>query len=366
MNSGFTIWPSASRSACVVRRDVEPPARWSGCSNRRISGPMTRWWRAGAKVCPVKARKGQDAEKVSPERIAVLRERLASLSWFMRALAGAHRPLGEPGEDPAPAVSGLAHRFESGRPPVFFPSCRRLIRGRFRSQALLDERAILAAMAYVDLNPVRAGIASTLSECAYTSVARRLAEQCEVPAGEPSGRCHGFGSDRRFGLDRTTATRVTQPPTPTRCGSARCHATGRALCRLSGSGRLEWIRAGMGEARRAADVAAGLLLLEWQEQLAAMRTAGRAVGGTERMRALAERLKQCWVQRGRRVRQTGQGERVRSCGTVARPSRTPPRRHFEELDVVHRHQRSGIGATSVSSARHWEQSMWPLRNHLPW
>ena len=51
----------------------------------------------------------------------------------------------------------------------------------------------------------------------------------------------------------------------------------------------------------------GCSLLDWQEQLVAMRTAGRAVGGTERMRALAERLKQCWVQRGRRMRQTGQG-----------------------------------------------------------
>lgn len=46
--------------------------------------------------------------------------------------------------------------------------------GRFKSQALLDERAVLAAMAYVDLNPVRAGIAATPEESDYTSIQERL------------------------------------------------------------------------------------------------------------------------------------------------------------------------------------------------
>jgi hypothetical protein len=46
--------------------------------------------------------------------------------------------------------------------------------GRFKSQALLDEKALLAAMAYVDLNPVRAGLAETPEASDYTSIQERL------------------------------------------------------------------------------------------------------------------------------------------------------------------------------------------------
>ncbi len=48
--------------------------------------------------------------------------------------------------------------------------------GRFKSQALLDEAAVLTVMAYVDLNPVRAGICDAVADAEFTSGRQRLRE----------------------------------------------------------------------------------------------------------------------------------------------------------------------------------------------
>ncbi len=84
-------------------------------------------------------------------KVKVIRSRLSDISWWMRLLS-----------------QNIAQRAnkEDGELGKFWQA-------RYRAVRLLDETAILACAAYVDLNPIRAALADTIEGSDFTSAQKR-------------------------------------------------------------------------------------------------------------------------------------------------------------------------------------------------
>ena len=137
----------------VLRIDVERVKQWSEREvaerlSRLFSGPSyLRRYLASDELADWE----QVLFKRDVQRWAV---RLSDLSWFMRCL----------------------NEWLARAANIEDDCTGRFWEGRFRSQALLDETALLTTMAYVDLNPVRAGVAATVPDSNFTSIQQRLFE----------------------------------------------------------------------------------------------------------------------------------------------------------------------------------------------
>ena len=116
---------------------------------------ISRWWRLTnyrAKASPEVKEQLMQRWLADREMIFKLRKRLSSISWMMSSLA---QPI---------AVAANREDEVSGR----------FWQGRFDCWRIQTLQHLLSAMMYVDLNPIRAGMAKSLERSRYTSICRRI------------------------------------------------------------------------------------------------------------------------------------------------------------------------------------------------
>jgi REP element-mobilizing transposase RayT len=185
----------------VVRTRPDVVKTWSDEEIAR------RWWRLFPK------RKNRDKSAAEPTQeeldkiissIAGMKEkrrRLSNLSWFMKCLC-------EP-------IAKRANREEKVTGHFW--------EARFKANPLLDEMAIAACLAYVDLNPIRAGFAETPETSDFTSIQERIrdrqARKADQTADHPESSEHNPRSGWLAPIELRPANKSEQQSTPKRRAS---------------------------------------------------------------------------------------------------------------------------------------------------
>ncbi len=146
----FSVMSNHFHAVLRIRPDLA--AAWSDEEVAYRWACVRAIYRKHKRTIPEPNRAHIDELLKSPKELADRRKRLSSLSMFMALLC-----------EPLAILANKEDRV-SGR----------FWQGRFRSQALLDESAMLACSMYVDLNPIRAGVAATPEQSAFTSAYSRI------------------------------------------------------------------------------------------------------------------------------------------------------------------------------------------------
>jgi len=136
----------------LIRLDPEEAVQWS-------DQEVIRRWIAVyppsqlATDDPKVVKKWVDHKAQDKKHVKTIRQRLQNLGWFMKSLK-------EP-------LARLANGQDGCKGSFWEP--------RYKSIAILDTEALLATSAYIDLNPVAAGIAEVPEKSEYTSIHQRVA-----------------------------------------------------------------------------------------------------------------------------------------------------------------------------------------------
>jgi REP element-mobilizing transposase RayT len=256
MSNHYHIVARIDRDQALQWSDKEVTDRWCQLFNGDL---IVERWRSGEL-------KSKAEETVAKLVIDTWRHRLFDLGWFMRCI-NEH-------------IARLANQ-EDG--------CKgRFWEGRYKSQALLDEKALLTCMTYVDLNPIRAKMANTPETSDFTSIQERIRAFSKGGHSNHRELKHPFSNLIDFGGDESLDKMQNSIPFYLDNYIALVDWTGRAI-RNDKRGSIPQELAPVFER----------LYMDPDDWLAAVKSAshryGIARGPLTRLKQYAERLGKQWI-----------------------------------------------------------------------